>query len=161
MKAFLLQGMGFFSENQHGCDGQLQCDRENRKHLKYVRNAYCSYANHVWRLQAPNWNRKLNNSYNGYQMLKAKIASEHQRLVKGQNITCMHCFVSLWVVSELKWPELAQIKSITRKSKADTIFVGQTTVNTLQFSEWISDAWLDRNNIPEIFQVFTVFPVTL
>ena len=29
------------------------------------------------------------------------------------------------------------------------------------FSEWIPDASLDRNNLPDIFQVFMVFPVAL
>ena len=73
----------------------------------------------------------------------------------------MHYSVCLWVVSELKQPELAQINQLPGKSKADTILAMQTTVNTLRFGEWILDAGLDRNNIPDIFQVFTVFPVAL
>ena len=31
----------------------LQCDRENREHLKYVRNVYCLLTNHVRGFLAP------------------------------------------------------------------------------------------------------------
>ena len=31
---------------------KLQCDQENREHLKYVRNVYCLLTNHVPKLQA-------------------------------------------------------------------------------------------------------------
>lgn len=53
------------------------------------------------------------------------------------------------------------MNQLPKKSKADTILTAQTTVNTLRFGEWILDAHLGRNNIPDIFQVFTVFPITL
>ena len=31
----------------------LECDRENREHLKYVRNVYCLLTNHVWGFHVP------------------------------------------------------------------------------------------------------------
>jgi len=54
-KKYILLAKDYIIFEQNTCsnDNQLQSDQEKSEHLTHVRNAYCSYVNHVWGLNAP------------------------------------------------------------------------------------------------------------